>query len=166
MSIRDGNKHITVEWLALIIIFLCMIICCILFRRIICSAEIEEGRMYQIINLKPLKWISSEYLLSYVIPLIAFDFTKWQDMAKFLVLWGFLFYLCLRYWQMPVAWLGVIGYYATECKLNTLDGQTIYKTIISKKPLVQMQGDSIFLNDIDNEHMIQTMNIFKKEDYN
>ena len=99
--------------------------------------------------------ISSEYLLSYVIPLIAFDFTQWQDMIKFLIIWGFLFLLCWRFWQMPIAWLSMLGFFVSECDLETYDGQLVQKIIISRKPLSRIKGELVTIADIDNNQAIQ-----------
>lgn len=89
------------------------------------------------------------------IPLIAFDFTQWQDMIKFLIIWGFLFLLCWRFWQMPIAWLSMLGFFVSECDLETYDGQLVQKIIISRKPLSRIKGELVTIADIDNSQAIQ-----------
>lgn len=89
------------------------------------------------------------------IPLIAFDFTQWQDMIKFLIIWGFLFLLCWRFWQMPIAWLSTLGFFVSECDLETYDGQLVQKIIISRKPLSRIKGEVVTIADIDNSQAIQ-----------
>ena len=154
LSIINRNKNVVTEWFALLTIIPFVIISIIFFLIILYSTEKEEGIRYHVLELTPQKWISSEYLLSYVIPLVAFDFTQWQDMAKLILLWGFIFILCWRFWQMPIAWLGILGYYVADCKLKTFDQQVVYKQIISHKSFAQEQGEEICIVDFDKEHAI------------
>lgn len=156
VSIVNNNQPLHTEKLALLLV-IPLVICSGLFFNCVLSRSIREiGLQYDVIELKPRKTISSDYVLSYVIPLIAFDFTHWQDMFKFIVLWGFLFILCWRFWQMPIAWLSMLGYSVSDCELQTNDGHRVQKMVISKKPLYQMVGDKIALVDIDNNQAIQT----------
>ena len=127
----------------------------LVFSIILHKALNERGLQYKVVETKPLKKFSSEYLLSYVIPLIAFDFTQWQDMIKFLIIWGFLFLLCWRFWQMPIAWLSMLGFFVSECDLETYDGQLVQKIIISRKPLSRIKGELVTIADIDNNQAIQ-----------
>lgn len=41
--------------------------------------------------------ITAEYLLSYILPLFAFDFTKWDEVVKFLIFFLTFSYLCIRH---------------------------------------------------------------------
>lgn len=155
VSIIEKDQPLYTEWLALFIVVPIVTCNLLLFSIILHKALKERGLQYKVVETKPLKKISSEYLLSYVIPLIAFDFTQWQDMIKFLIIWGFLFLLCWRFWQMPIAWLSMLGFFVSECDLETYDGQLIQKIIISRKPLSRIKGELVTIADIDNSQAIQ-----------
>ena len=43
------------------------------------------------------KIISTEFLLSYVLPLFAFDFTKWDQVVLFLIFYITMNFLCIRH---------------------------------------------------------------------
>lgn len=159
VSIIGKDQSLCTEWLT-VLIFVPIVLCSfLLFSVILRNTLKERGLQYKVVETKPLKRISSEYLLSYVIPLIAFDFTKWQDMIKFLIIWGFLFLLCWRFWQMPIAWLSMLGFFVSECELETNDGQLVQKIVISRKPLSRIEGELVTIVDIDNNQAIQTGDI-------
>lgn len=43
----------------------------------------ESFKKYKILSVQQEKGITSEFLLSYILPLFAFDFTKWVSLAEF-----------------------------------------------------------------------------------
>ena len=156
ISIVRKDQSLCTEWLT-VFIFVPIVLCSfLLFSVILRNALKERGLQYKVVETKPLKRISSEYLLSYVIPLIAFDFTHWQDMIKFSIIWGFLFLLCWRFWQMPIACLSMLGFFVSECELETNDDQLVQKIVISRNPLSRIKGEMVTIVDIDNNQAIQT----------
>lgn len=51
---------------------------------------------YTIINVSQEKGITSEFLLSYILPLFAFNFTEWTGVVQFLIYFVVLAFLCIR----------------------------------------------------------------------
>lgn len=56
----------------------------------------ESFKKYKILSVQQEKGITSEFLLSYILPLFAFDFTKWVSLAEFLIYFLILMFLCVR----------------------------------------------------------------------
>lgn len=156
VSVIGKNQSLCTEWLTVWIVVPIVLCSYLVFSAILQGALDERGLRYKIVETKQLKGISSEYLLSYVIPLIAFDFTHWQDMIKFSIIWGFLFLLCWHFWQMPIACLSMLGFFVSECELETNDGQLVQKVVISRNPLSRIKGEMVMIVDIDNNQAIQT----------
>lgn len=60
------------------------------------SIQPSEYKTYKVIDAKQEKGITSEFLLSYVLPLFAFDFTRWDGVVQFLIYFIVLAFLCYR----------------------------------------------------------------------
>mgnify|MGYP000320977530 FL=1 len=60
--------------------------------------------------------ITAEYLLSYILPLFAFDFTKWDEVVKFLIFFLTFGYLCIKHNSFSVnIVLELLGYKMYDC---------------------------------------------------
>ena len=55
----------------------------------------DGSQEYTIDDVEEEKALSSEYLLSYILPLFAFDFTVWHQVILFLVFFFVLAFLCI-----------------------------------------------------------------------
>ena len=66
---------------------------------------------YVIVSAVQEKGITSEFLLSYILPLFAFDFTLWSGCVEFLIYYVILAFLCIRNNNVYAnLWLEVFGY--------------------------------------------------------
>jgi len=71
------------------------------------------------------KAVTAEYLLSYILPLFAFDFTKWKQVVLFLIFFTVLAYLCLKHHYVYAnIVLEVRGYTCYDCTLVKEEGET------------------------------------------
>lgn len=94
---------------------------------------------------------TTTYLLSNALPLLAFDFTKWQSVVTFLIIFGSLALLCLLHHRYDSnICMEVCGYRMYNCWLNndfeTKDGITV---LIRKKAL--NANDQIAIRNISGE---------------
>lgn len=94
---------------------------------------------------------TTTYLLSNALPLLAFDFTKWQSVATFLVIFGSLALLCLLHHRYDSnICMEIFGYRMYNSWLNndfeTKDGITV---LIRKKAL--NANDKIAIRKISGE---------------
>ena len=63
--------------------------------------------------------LSSEFLLAYILPMIAFDFTEIKSVALFIIYFGMLAFLCIRNSNVYTnIWLEIKGYRMYSCDLE------------------------------------------------
>lgn len=99
--------------------------------------------------------LSAEFLLAYILPMIAFDFSNIQNLVLFLVYFSVLAFLCIRnnniYTNIFLEFKGYKMYY---CDISTtiVDVAHIYREclVISKKNLCQEEENVITCWDFDN----------------
>lgn len=150
--VQDPNLY--TEKISIISITVLFFISLILVMRLIMDKKKSGSEKYTIINATKSKYITIEYFLAYVLPLFAFDFTKWDQVIIFLIFYFSLAILCIKhsYFTANII-LEVLGYNFYECTIKNTDGKTIEKYVISKKNL--KNENSIFLKYINNEYMIE-----------
>lgn len=108
--------------------------------------------MLTIQKAKESKTITAEFLLSYILPLFAFDFTQWDEVVKFLIFFLIFGYLCIRHNIFSVnIVLELMHYRMYECRLMNTDGKEIKRTVISKDMLSIRKGQDIQGKILNNE---------------
>lgn len=90
------------------------------------------------------KTVTAEYLLFYILPLLAFDFTKWKQVALFLTIFIILTFLCLkhRYVYANII-LELCGYTCYDCTMKYSDGRPFETVVISPNELTGMLNHQI-----------------------
>lgn len=85
------------------------------------------------------KAVTAEYLLSYILPLFAFDFTKWKQVILFLIFFATLAFLCLKHHYVYAnIVLELCGYTCYDCTLANVGGGSFETVVISKNELTGM----------------------------
>lgn len=91
--------------------------------------------------------LSSEFLLAYILPMIAFDFTELKSVVLFVIYFGMLAFLCIRNSNVYTnIWLEFKGYrmYSCDLEANIMGRPHIYEDclVISKNNLtVKIEND-------------------------
>lgn len=152
-SIKCNGKNIWTEKISvfgIIIIFLICIIFIILWLRLMKGKEGNETG--EIISGKENRMATSEFLLSYVLPLCAFDFTHWDGVILFAVFFITLFGLHVRhnFWGMNII-MEVLGYKLYECSIVNDDGVEVQRNIVSKRNLSNCKGEPVITKSINND---------------
>lgn len=113
----------------------------------------DGSQEYTIDDIEEEKALSAEYLLSYILPLFAFDFTVWHQVVLFLVFFFVLAFLCIRhnYFSVNIL-LELFGYRFYRCTLQNEDGVSISKVVISKERLLNRKTERILIHPINNEY--------------
>lgn len=90
------------------------------------------------------KTVTAEYLLSYILPLFAFDFTKWKQVVLFLIFFITLAFLCLkhRYVYANII-LEICGYTCYDCTMINSDGSKFEAVVVSANELTGMLNQRI-----------------------
>ena len=99
--------------------------------------------------------LSSEFLLAYILPMIAFDFTEPKSVVLFVIYFSILAFLCIRNSNVYTnIWLEIKGYKMFLCDLesNKMGREYIYNDclVISKNNLTTQIDNDIDYWDFDN----------------
>lgn len=160
VSLINNNDFVEVEKYSIIIILTLLAITTYVVFRELKSVEhsTNDLQVYQIIKAKRMKGITSEFLLAYILPFFAFDFTVWNDIVLFLIYFLTLAFLCIRNNNVYSNILFEIkGFHYFECDLSTVStmvpDHTFYvsKNILSKENLDSKIGHSIELYHWDSQ---------------
>ena len=98
--------------------------------------------------------LSSEFLLAYILPMIAFDFGDIKDIVLFIIYFSVLAYLCIRnnniYTNILLEFKGY-KMYNCDVECSVLEERKIYhdSLIISEEDLTQMEENEISYWDFD-----------------
>jgi fatty-acid desaturase len=152
-SIVDGNLLIATEKCSIIAILTLTIISILIVRKFFNSRSSDGVQEYTIETVLEEKAITSEFLLSYVLPLFAFDFTVWHKVVLFLLFYSVLAFLCVRhsYFSVNVV-LEMMKYRFYKCDLQNEDEVKVSKVVISKEHLNNRKNEMIKLRLINNEY--------------
>lgn len=134
---------------------------CILIFAIICLIVLlielhtndKESAVPQILKqAKEEKNITAEYLLSYILPLFAFDFTTWNGVILFLIFFFTLGFLCIKhnYFSVNIV-LELANFRFYTCTFKNEDGIETEQTVISRRKLTGCIGEEVYLKSLNNE---------------
>lgn len=115
----------------------------------------DEEYVFVIQEAKETKMITAEFLLSYILPLFAFNFTQWDEIVEFLIFFLIFGFLSIRHNNFSVnVVLELMHYRIYECKLMNADGKDIERTVISKDILSSRKGTNIRTKILNNEYYL------------
>ena len=151
-SCIENQEHLWTEKISISIIVvtsaICLIVLTIYFKR---NRE-NEGTELVIINAYENKTISAEYLLSYILPLFAFDFTLWSQVVLFLIFFITLGFLFIKHNHFSVnILLELMNYKTYSCMVENEDNVSFECKVLSHRELNLHRGDQIYLKSINNE---------------
>lgn len=140
-------------------------ICCILVFMLISSLIIyltlhghrREGAEKQTLKAaREEKSITAEYLLSYILPLFAFDFTLWNQVVLFLIFFLTLGFLCIRHnYHSANLLLEIAGYRFYQCGLVNDDNVKTKQLIMSKRRLNGLIEKDIYVMALNNDYSLE-----------
>lgn len=154
-SILEKNPNVVTEIVSVSVILITLLIsACVLLMGL--SGRSREGTTpLTLMSAIEEKSITAEYLLSYILPLFAFDFTQWSQVVLFLIFYLTLGFLCVRhnYFSVNIL-LEINNFRFYDCKLKNEDGQEIETIIISHRRLNGCVGDVLYTKPINNEYKL------------
>lgn len=128
-SLLEGGGDKWTEIISILGILLGVLISLVILFVKFFSAD-DEKYVLTIQKAKESKTITAEFLLSYILPLFAFDFTQWDEVVKFLIFFLIFGYLCIRHNIFSVnIVLELMHYRMYECRLMNTDGKEIKRTV-------------------------------------
>lgn len=160
-SLVEGGDYKKTEITSIVLITIFMVITIIYVLLYLRESSDGFFEKYEIVNAHESKMITAEFLLSYILPLFAFDFCIWDQVIEFLIFFTVLGFLCIRhsYFSVNII-LEVMRFKIYECTLKNKDGMCIEKTVISKNSLHLKKGYLMSFKMMNNDVLID---IKKKE---
>lgn len=158
-SLLENGKDKYTEIISVNIIIIFTILSIIILLCEFCRTNNGYIEKYRIRDACESKTITAEFLLSYILPLFAFDFCKWDQVVEFLVFFMVLGYLCVRhnYFSVNII-LEIMQYRMYECELINSDGIPIKKIVISKRTLMLEKGKEIETKLLNNDFLLDIKN--------
>ena len=101
--------------------------------------------------------LTTEYLLSYILPLIAFDFGTLRDVILFLIFFALLAILCIKNNNLYTnIYLELRQYkiYTCDIGITIMDKENVYKDcfVLSKEDLTQNIDEKLNMWEFENQH--------------
>lgn len=140
------------EYASIVSIIFAILVSIIVITIQLCCQSAEGAIKYTIESATEQKAISAEYLLYYILPLFAFNFTYWRDVVLFLLFFITLAFILLRhsYLSVNIA-LEFCGYRFFQCHLKTQDGIGTDRLIFTKNQLNGLTNETIYIKDLTND---------------
>lgn len=153
LSILDNTTSKMTEYISISCILVGMCISLVAIYYEIHRQGKEGSKIYTLKIAKEEKAITAEYLLSYILPLFAFNFTLWYQVVLFLVFFITLGYLCIKhnYYSINIA-LEIVGYRIYQCVLSNDDNVVIEQLVMSKQRLNALIGMEVHLSALNNDY--------------
>lgn len=122
------------------------------------SIQPSEYKKYRVIEAKQEKSLTSEFLLSYMLPLFVFNFTIWNGAIQFLIYFVVLAFLCYRNNNVYANLIFEFwGYKFFDCKLqcaSELNLSPIQVILISKNNICAQKGNTIEVASLNKPYYI------------
>lgn len=137
----------------------CILISCLIALIVLLAALCANGKEgttpVKIVTATEEKSITSEYLLSYILPLFAFDFTQWSQVILFLIFYLTLGFLCIRhnYFSINII-LEIANFRFYTCMVENEDGKNKEQRILSHRRLNGCIGETLYLKSLNNEYKL------------
>ena len=158
ISILGGEGHIWTEAISIALIAAGMLVSAVIAYYGLKRRGAENSRPFTIVSQKEEKTVTAEFLLSYILPLFTFDFTKWDEIVLFLIFFVTLAALCLRHRRFTVsAVLELAGYRFYQCELKPRGqddagkSEKIERMVVTRTPLTFKQGTVHLFREINND---------------
>ena len=144
LSLVESTANPWTEAMSLVLIGLGTLISFLTVIRQMCRQTADICIKPTIERAEKQKAITAEYLLSYILPLFAFDFTEWKAVVLFLIFFSVLAFLCLKHHYVYAnIVLELRGYTCYECILRNSDGSKFEAVVVSADELNGMLNHQI-----------------------
>ena len=145
------TKNLWTETISIVVIVIGIIVCSVITWKWLTKGAIQNRETYTINSAKEERFVTAEFLISYVLPLFAFDFTKGDGVVLFILFFGVFWFLVHRhkYFCTNIA-LEICKYRVYECELKQYN-QVIHKRVVSRNELDGMVGKKIRTRKYNND---------------
>lgn len=156
MSIYTGTAYIWTEVISIALILVVSILSSFVLLYAFNPKDKSGAQTYILKSVQEEKMITAEFLLSYILPLFAFDFTIWHQVILFLIFFFVFMFLCVRHNHFSVnILLELMKYRFYNCEIENEDKKIIHKIIITQNELPAKINNNICIRPINNEYCVQ-----------
>lgn len=158
IDIKSCTENQSNRWTEIISIS-CILISCLIALTVLmvalCTNGKEGAAPHKVISATEEKTVTAEYLLSYILPLFAFDFTQWSQVVLFLIFYLTLGFLCIRhnYFSGNII-LEVANFHFCFCTIENEDRKILEQRILSHRRLNGCVGETLYLKSLNNEYKL------------
>ena len=154
-SCIENPSNLWTEYISIGCILISCLIALIVLLIALCTNGKEGASPHKVVSAIEEKTITAEYLLSYILPLFAFDFTQWSQVVLFLIFYLTLGFLCIRhnYFSVNIV-LEVANFRFYSCTTENEDGELLEQRILSHRRLNGCVGEMLYLKSLNNEYKL------------
>ena len=154
-SCIENPSNLWTEYISIGCILISCLIELIVLLIALCTNGKEGASPHKVVSAIEEKTITAEYLLSYILPLFAFDFTQWSQVVLFLIFYLTLGFLCIRhnYFSVNIV-LEVANFRFYSCTTENEDGELLEQRILSHRRLNGCVGEMLYLKSLNNEYKL------------
>lgn len=123
-------------------------------RKELTSEKVDNVQPMHLKNVKEEKFAVAEFMMSFVFPMFAFDFTKYQGVLLFSVFFLIFGWLCIKhnYFCVNVV-LEIMKYKIYDCECANTDKIKYAKKILSNRSLIEQSNTMVLTRRINNEYL-------------
>lgn len=157
LSLARKTESPVTEWINIGVLPVAFIISLIIMKKEL-KPSTTETQHYHLEAAEEEKFLTAEFLFTYIFPLFAFDFTTWNGVLLFGIFFIIFGWLCNRHnYFITNIMLDVFKYRIYSCELLDDNEVPVMKKVISKKYLRTNVGDSIFLKQLNNDYSLECL---------
>lgn len=155
LSILENDENLCTEFLGIFLIVIITLISGLIVQHEMSDLSDASRDIYTIKKATEKKTVTADFLLSYILPLFAFDFTRWDGVFLFGIFFLTIGYLCVshNYFCVNIV-LEMKKYHFYECTVLNSDEIERAITIISKEDLTSCEGKDIRMKVLNNEYRL------------
>ena len=151
--VNKENSTISKYWL--VITSLLFLVSLGVFYQFIHPHKDSGTRKFKLLRVREEKIVSSEYLISVVLPLCTFDVTEAIGIILFIVYFVFLGWLSIMHKRLNSSVvLEMMGYRLYNSEISNDDNKAINRIIVSRENLTLKIGEIAYLKTINDETLL------------
>lgn len=165
-NIKNCISNNMIQFISVLVIFLVVIVSIISIEKAMRKREKANNDVAIIKKAHKESFLSTQYLLSYILPLVAFDFGSLRDIIIFLLFFAVLAFLSIRNNNVYTnIYLELRSYkiYTCDIQITKIDKKVKYEDcfVLSKVDLIQEIEEELPYWEIDTTHYINTKEVKK-----
>ena len=161
-SMASQIRNRGTEIISILCILLGMVVALFVLVHCLRKARKEDRQECILSEAKEQKSVTADFILAYILPLLAFDFTKWDQVVLFLIFFVTLGLLCIRHNYLILnVILDLMRYRFYECIYLNADNTEIHRTVISQQRLNARIGLGIKVYPLNDDYALDQFSMHR-----